>query len=378
MSPEGPLVVLHLVANRWWTGSADPVLHAVRGLRARGHRALLGLIPGGRFEAKAREAGLEPVPGLSLEARLVARGLIRDVLVLRRLVSAERVDIVHCHHAHDHWLGAACRGRARLVRTFHNARAVDRRWPATALYRRTDALIAVSAGVEARCRDAGLGPPSLARIDGVVDAARFAGAAGADLFRKELGLDATWVVGSVARLAPRRGHELLIRGFALFLAERPDARLVLIGKGERREALEAFVRGLGLAGHVIFAGYRDGDLPAALHALDAFALLGAGSDESCRAALEAMAAERPVLARDVGALADAVVHGETGLVIDDARPESVAAALRTLSRDPGRARAMGEAGRRRAVDLCSLERHTERLEDIYRQALARRRRGRSA
>jgi glycosyltransferase involved in cell wall biosynthesis len=377
MSDRRSLVVLHLVANRWWTGSADPVIHAVRGLRTRGHRALLGLIPGGRFEDKAREAGLAPVSGLSLEARLDPRGWIRDVVILRRLVNAERVDIVHCHHSHDHWLGAICRGRAGLVRTFHNARAVDPRWPATSLYRRTDAFVAVSAGVEARCGDAGLGPPALARIEGVVDTDRFAEARGAEEFGKELGLDPGWVVGSVARLAPRRGHELLIRGFALFLGERPDARLVLIGKGERRDALEAFVGALGLAGHVIFAGYRDGDLPAALRALDAFALLGAGSDESCRAALEAMAAARPVLARDVGALADAVVHGETGLVIDDERPESVAAALRVLARDPSRARAMGEAGRRRAVERYGLERHAERLDDIYRQVLARRGRSRS-
>ena len=78
MSAE-PLTVLHLVANRWWTGSADPVIRLVQGLRARGHRVRLGLIPGDRFEAKAREAGIEPIPGLSLEARVDPRGLVRDV-----------------------------------------------------------------------------------------------------------------------------------------------------------------------------------------------------------------------------------------------------------------------------------------------------------
>ena len=72
------------------------------------------------------------------------------------------------------------------------------------------------------------------------------------------------------------------------------------------------VRDLGLEREVIFTGYRDGDLPAVLQALDTFVLMGAGSDESCRAALEAMAAGRPVVARRVGALPDAVAHGETG------------------------------------------------------------------
>ena len=57
MSPPRPLHVLHLAANRWWTGSADPTIQLIAGLRARGHRAWLGVMPGDRFEAKAREVG---------------------------------------------------------------------------------------------------------------------------------------------------------------------------------------------------------------------------------------------------------------------------------------------------------------------------------
>ena len=126
MKEGRPLVVLHLVANRWWTGSADPVIRLVRGLRERGHRVLLGLVPGARFEDKAREAGIAPVPGLSLDARVDLRALLRDVRRLRRLTRAEGIDVVHCHHSHDHWLGRLCRGPAALVRTFHNARSVSR------------------------------------------------------------------------------------------------------------------------------------------------------------------------------------------------------------------------------------------------------------
>ncbi len=109
-----------------------------------------------------------------------------------------------------------------------------------------------------------------------------------------------------------------------------------------------------------------------LDALDVFALMAAGSDESCRAALEAMAAGRPVVARAVGALPEAVAHGRTGLLVPDDRPESVAHALRALVADPGLARTMGEAGRRRAIERHSPERHAEQMEAIYRQLLARR------
>ncbi|MGH7368419.1 MAG: glycosyltransferase family 4 protein, partial [Candidatus Rokuibacteriota bacterium] len=149
MSPARPLTVLHLVANRWWTGSAEPVIRLLTGLRARGHRVLLGLIAGDRFEQKAREAGLEPVGGLSLEVRGNPLHALADLRRVRTTVRAEGVDVVHAHHSHDHWLGWLGRGPAALVRTFHNSRAVRLGWPSTALYRRTDALIAVSREIEA-------------------------------------------------------------------------------------------------------------------------------------------------------------------------------------------------------------------------------------
>src|SRR5262249_35182058 len=146
---EASVTVLHLVANRWWTGSADPVLRLLDGLRRRGHRALLGVIPGDRFEAKAKEAGFEPLPGLSLSPRLAPRAFLRDVRDLRRLVRREGVQVIHVHHSHDHWLAMPVRARVEqgrslpVVRTFHNLRAVRggalERW----LYRRTATLFAV-------------------------------------------------------------------------------------------------------------------------------------------------------------------------------------------------------------------------------------------
>jgi glycosyltransferase involved in cell wall biosynthesis len=120
---------------------------------------------------------------------------------------------------------------------------------------------------------------------------------------------------------------------------------------------------------VVFTGYRDADLPGVLQALDAFVLMGAGSDESCRAALEAMAAGRAVIGRRVGALPETVVHGVTGLLVDDDQPESVAAALRAVIAEPERAAAMGRAGRERARAVYSADAHAARVEAVYESAL---------
>jgi len=368
-----PLTVLHVVANRWWTGSAEPVLRLVLALQERGHRALLGLAGGDRFQAKAREAGIEPIDQLRLDVKSSPLAIAQDARRLRALVSREKVDVVHAHHSHDHWLSWWGRGRAALVRSFHNERAVRARWPDAALYRGSDALVAVSPGIEARLMEVGVPRELIHRHHGVVDVVRFApDAAGAAKVREEFRAAGLPLIGCVARLAAGRGHETLLEAFRRLLAIRPEARLLLVGKGERRDALVELVSHLGLERRALFAGYRDADLPAVLAALDVFVLLGSGSDESCRAALEAMAGGRPVVAARVAALPDAVVDGETGLLVDRASPQDVASAIERLLADPETRRAMGEAGRRRAAALFTPEHHAAAMEAIYLEALARR------
>jgi glycosyltransferase involved in cell wall biosynthesis len=376
VSSAPPLRVLHLAANRWWTGSADPIIRLVRGLRERGHEVLLGVTPGDRFEAKAREAGLTLVEGLHLRARFAPLELARDVRRLRALVAAEAIDIVHAHHSHDHWLSLLIRGRRPwgrpvvLVRTFHNVRSVKRSVLAGPLYRNTAAVFAVSRQIEARCREVGLPGDRVHWIPGAADLPRFGTAGDGRAIREEFGLGRAPVVVSVARFAANRGHEQLLAGFRQLLGHLPEARLLLVGKGERRDRLEQLVIELGLGHRVVFTGYRDRDLPQVVAAADCFALMAAGSDESCRAALEAMAAGRPVVARAVGALPETVVDGETGFLVDDDSPEAVAVALANILADPARARAMGELGRRRAMGEFSPERSVAIVEAVYRAVAA--------
>jgi L-malate glycosyltransferase len=374
---ETPLSILHLAANRWWTGSADPVIRMALAQGESGHRVRLGVIPGDRFEAKAREAGLDVVEGLHLRARLAPLEHLRDLRRLRRLVRDEAVDVVHAHHSHDHWMALAVRPRradgtrAALVRTFHNHRSVKSDAFSRALYRRTGAVFAVSRQIEARCRAVGIAADRVFWIPGVADLLRFSAPADGGAVRDEFKLGDAPVIVSVARLARNRGHELLLAGFRRLLDDVPAARLLLVGKGETRGRLEQLVADLGIGGAVTFTGYRDLDLPAVLAAADCFALMAAGSDDSCRAVLEAMAAGRPVVARRVGALPETVVEGETGHLVADDEADSVAAALRAIVGDRARARAMGAAGRRRAETEFSPERSVETVERVYRRLTER-------
>jgi glycosyltransferase involved in cell wall biosynthesis len=368
------LTVLHLATNRWWTGSADPTIQLACAQQARGHRVLLAVPPGDRFELKAREAGLTLLDGFHLRARLAPVQIARDAARLRRAVREHAVDVLHAHHSHDHWLAALARPtvtgrRPPVARTFHTLRAVKSDAASRRLYRRTGAAFAVSRQIEARCREAGFAAERVHWTPGTADLTRFAAPADGRAVREEFALGDAPLVVSVARLAPRRGHDLLLAGFGRLVASLPAARLLLVGKGEMRDRLERLVVARNLAGHVSFAGYRDRDLPAVLAAADCFALMAPGSDDSCRAVLEAMAAARPVVARALGALPETLVDGETGLLVQDDRPETVASALHTVLTDRRRARAMGAAGRRRAEQEFGAERAVEVVERGYRAML---------
>lgn len=368
------LTVLHLATNRWWTGSADPTIQLASAQQAHGHRVFLAVPPGDRFEAKAREAGLTVLDGFHLRARLAPMQIARDAARLRRAAREHAVDVLHAHHSHDHWLAMLARptvgsSRPPVARTFHTLRAVKRDAASRRLYRRTGAALAVSRQIEARCREAGFAAARVYWTPGTADLARFGSAADARAVREEFAVGDAPLVVSVARLAPQRGHDLLLAGFRGLLDTVPTARLLLVGKGEMRDRLERLVADQGLARQVSFAGYRDRDLPAVLAAADCFALMAPGSDDSCRAALEAMAAARPVVARALGALPETVLHGETGLLVQDDRPESIASALRTVLADRARARAMGAAGRRRAEQEFGAGRVVEIVERAYRAML---------
>ena len=237
------------------------------------------------------------------------------------------------------------RARVPVVRDLHNLRSVRRSLLARALYRRT------AAGVRGVASDRGaLSRDRLPAGAGAVDSRH--GGSAALLTRRARrgdprGVQAGDVSGDRDRLAarPESGPRVAAGGL------RPPPRRACRRRGCSWSARGRRARGWRRsctisvsAARVIFTGYRDRDLPAVVGAADCFALMAAGSDDSCRAALEAMAAGRPVVARRVGALPEAVAHGSTGLLIDDDRPEAVAAALRALIDDPDRARAMGRAG----------------------------------
>jgi phosphatidylinositol alpha-1,6-mannosyltransferase len=235
-------------------------------------------------------------------------------------------------------------------------------------------VIAVSEGIARAAVEAGVDAERLHVVGGAVDVERFHPGRDGRAIRAELGLADAPVVGCVARLVPGRGHELLLDATRRLRERLRGVRLLLVGRGEGQPAVERRARELALDDVVVFAGYREDDLPDVLAAMDCFVLLGGGSEESGRAVLEAMAVGRPVVTGRFGAMPETVVDGETGWLVDGAlgaQADAVADRLASVLTDPTRARAFGAAARRRVESLFTPERRAAAVEAVYQRVLRR-------
>jgi phosphatidylinositol alpha-1,6-mannosyltransferase len=192
----------------------------------------------------------------------------------------------------------------------------------------------------------------MARLAPGVDEAVFrAGAGGAEI-RARHALTDRPVVVCVSRLVPRKGQDALIAAWPRVLRAVPDAALLIVGGGPYRGELERLAAAQGVASSVRFTGSVPWEeLPAHYDAGDVFAMpcrtrrRGLDVEGLGIVYLEASATGLPVIAGGSGGAPDAVLAGETGLVVDGRTASAVAGAVAELLRDPDRAREMGEKGR---------------------------------
>lgn len=171
------------------------------------------------------------------------------------------------------------------------------------------------------------------------------------------------IVLSVARLEPHKGLDRLIAALRDLAA---DVRLVLVGEGSARDALQADARAADVAARVVFAGaVSDEDLPRYYAAADCFALAQRETPDAFEGAgiaiLEAMAYGVPVVAGASGGVAETVRDGSNGLLVP---PDGdVAAALRRVLDDGALAERL-RAGARATARERSWEGFSKRLEDV--------------
>lgn len=314
---------------------------------------------------------------LELPGREPSRSLfdfIKDVNWLSSLIETGGFDVIHPSRATAHLLAAlADRKRIPLLHLRGGAKRPYGHPGNRLLYRwLTDGVIVSSGRVEGWViRRLKVPPERVHRILSPVDVGQYKPALPDPSLLKELGIsDSAPIILKIARLAPIKGHPILLDALVLVHHEFPQAKLVLVGnpwKGQPGELMEQ-ARKLGIGDSVIFTGRR-ADVTRFLACATVCVSSSIGSEENSRAVSEYMASERPVVASAVGVIPELVVDGRTGFLVPPGDASALADGLIKILRNPEEARRMGEAGRNRAVELFSEEAFGRSLWRVFESVL---------
>ena len=353
---------MHVDANRAWGGGQAQSLGLALALAARGEETSFVVEPGSGLAARL-DASLLPWEAVRMRG---AWGL-GAMLQLTRRFRELRPEVVHIHDSASHTpaaLAARRAGVAGIIVTRRTEFPMRRRWSVRLKYELwCDRVVCVSEAARRRCLEAGLPEGQVVVVPDFVDCRHF-DAAAVPAARS----DDRPQVCSVGRLSREKGHRVLLKAMAAVLRSVPEARLQICGDGPERPALARQSEASGLAEHVSLSGFVQDTRPT-LAAADIF-VMPSLSEGLGGAVLEAMAMGKPVVATDAGGLPEAVVDGETGLIVPAGDAEALAEAMMDLLGDPARARKMGIAGRERALKHFDRRRIVDRMVSLYEEVLA--------
>jgi glycosyltransferase involved in cell wall biosynthesis len=301
-----------------------------------------------------------------------------DAAAVRALtahLSLVRPDVIHTHMYRADVVGTraaqALRESGRrtpyVISTVHSSRvrSNEDRELIRQLTPSMDQLVAVSRSIERKIADEHRTGAPVRLIYNGVDLQRYDHQAPCTPFGDQFGLEpGSRIVGVVARLEPEKGHQTLIEAWPHVLREVPDAYLLIVGEGSRRDFLEQWASAHKVGHRVIFTGRRD-DIPAVTAALDV-AVLPSWREAQGLSILEAMALSRPVVASDVGGIPEMVEDGVTGLLVEPRDPIGVADAVTRLLDDETLRRRLGRRAAETAAARAAGTEIVARLHALYR------------
>lgn len=380
---DAPLRILQMNSLLTGGGTDDQCLKLARGLVDLGQEVWLAAPPDREMSGMARDLGLRlwstpPEGPLKL-------GFIRSAARACRELG---IQVVHGHHGRDLWpVILAARGsgiRPKVVLTRHMAKSPSSWASRRFLLAQCDLLIAVSEFVarvlregvyepdspveERRSRRPLLGDISKIRVvHGGIDPGRFRPGP-ADALRAAWGLKpgevAFGVVGGYDR--PRgKGQREFLRAAAAISREAPQARFLIVGRGNLDAVLRADIDALGLAGRAWLTPYCR-DMPAAMNALDCLVHPQVATDAFPTVILEAMACNRPIVSTRCDGAPEQFGHEVHGLLVPMEDVPALGEAMRRLATDDALRAQLGGRGRAHVLAHFTLDHLAERVLAAYR------------
>ncbi len=378
---EKPARVLHIHVMPVISGSGINTYLSMVGVDRARYEVEFACGPDGPLNDMAMDAGIAFHPVRNFVQPISPFNDFRALRQLIRIIRRGKYQIVHTHNSKGGILGRIAAWWCRvpvIIHTihgfaFHDSETAFRKRLFIFLERRAakmaDKLIAISQPLQDWGLRLGIGKPAqYTKIYSGIEIEKFRIDVDVRALRQQFGIGAhDFVIGLVAKLWDGKGHITAIDSLPQILAKVPHAKLVFVGEGYLRPALEAHAAKLGVEQHVVFTGFRT-DI-AELNAMFDLSILISDFEGMGRVLLEAMVMGKPVVATNVGGIPDVVVDGKTGYLVAPGDPPALAEAVLKLALDPQLRSSMGAAGQQRITEQFSAATMVRKIVEVYEEQI---------
>ncbi len=316
---------------------------------------------------------------------LILPFLFKGASAMLRLVKQHDFDIIHSHWVLPNGpiglLGKAS-ARSPLFVSLHGSDIYfARKNPffaavARQVFRHAQGVTACSPDLYESAIKLGASPTSTHLILWGADPEAFGPQPDTSSLRKQLGLEEdTSVILGLGRLVGKKGFDVLVRAMPDILASCPKTCCIIAGDGPEGPYLHTLANELGIADHIRFPGFIPwNQVPEYLHLSELFVAPSVHDEGNLdglpTVILEAMAAEKPVVASNVAGVPLAVIHNETGMLVPERDEDALAEAICHLLKNSGLRDRLGECGRDRVREELNWHQVAQKFVAMYEAALS--------
>lgn len=359
--------ILHTESSCGWGGQEIRILEESKGLTSYGHNVTVICPPESRvFEESA-------IQGVSTIALPIGRKNLKGLVSLYYWLKNNHVDIINTHSSTDTWLIAvSCQILKKpppIIRTRHISSRIPNNRASHWLYARAMHHV-VTTGESLRrqvIEQTGTNPLHVTSIPTGIDPERFRPGDKHQACIK-LGLDLnSKYIGIVATLRSWKGHLYLLDAFAKL--NNPEWKLLIVGDGPYRSVLDARTAELGIIDSVIYTGHQSNPEDW-LRAIDIFCLPSYANEGVPQAIIQSMFSFIPIITTTAGAITEAIIDEETGLIIKPQDSDVLKEALNRLITNQSFGKDLSQRAYRYAQQHFTLKHMLDQMQYIFENTTA--------
>ncbi|PIE51303.1 hypothetical protein CSA37_12190 [Candidatus Fermentibacteria bacterium] len=356
--------VVHVSTASSWRGGERQALFLASGLADEGFSSIAAVRRGSEMHIRCVENGI-PVEPLPFMGEFDGFSMLRLAALLRKT----QADIVHAHDAHGVSFASIAGWLQRVPAVA--TRRVDFPLRSVWKYKGLARLICISEAIRSICASAGLSPSEMPVVRSGIDTEWTRGIADdrngvLQEFFPDGGV--SYLLLNTASLVDHKGQKYLLEAMPAILEQFPDAGLVIAGEGLLRDSLTAQAEHLGIGKRVILAGFRL-DVPRLLVACDIY-IMSSHMEGLGTSLMDAMAAEKPVIATDAGGMKELLEDGVTGIQVPVCDSSALAHGVISLLSDTQKRQTLAKKAREKALAEFSIARMVSGTASVYRDILS--------